>query len=181
MKHIFMVGAKLLGAYRGYETSINKLTEYHQDDSRLKYYLVVKVNGSGCMDEMKVQSVSNVVNINGETAKFTYHNACCFKIHVPNIDSAQAIYCDVKALSEVCKYVNREEIKCFNVYIIACCIGLFMGKYCRLGGKVYLNSNGSCEIIMKTGEKPVKLGFCEIPVTHYNYRKTKNTQISNRE
>lgn len=30
MQHVFLVGAKSLGAYGGYETFINKLTEYHQ-------------------------------------------------------------------------------------------------------------------------------------------------------
>lgn len=30
VQHVFLVGAKSLGAYGGYETFINKLTEYHQ-------------------------------------------------------------------------------------------------------------------------------------------------------
>ena len=29
-QHVFLVGAKSLGAYGGYETFVNKLTEYHQ-------------------------------------------------------------------------------------------------------------------------------------------------------
>ena len=35
VQHVFLVGAKSLGAYGGYETFINKLTEYHQNDSRI--------------------------------------------------------------------------------------------------------------------------------------------------
>lgn len=38
----FLIGAKSLGAYGGYETFINKLTEYHQHDSRIKYHVACK-------------------------------------------------------------------------------------------------------------------------------------------
>ncbi len=31
MQHIFLVGAKSLGAYGGYETFVYKLTEYHEN------------------------------------------------------------------------------------------------------------------------------------------------------
>ena len=37
MQHIFLVGAKSLGAYGGYETFIYKLTEYHQYNKKIKY------------------------------------------------------------------------------------------------------------------------------------------------
>ena len=32
VQHVFLVGAKSLGAYGGYETFVYKLTEYHQDN-----------------------------------------------------------------------------------------------------------------------------------------------------
>lgn len=83
VQHIFLIGAKSLGAYGGYETFVNKLTEYHQHDSRIKYHVACKANGDGCMDETKVVGVSNVIKKNGDTAEFTYHNARCFKIRVP--------------------------------------------------------------------------------------------------
>lgn len=31
VQHVFLVGAKSLGAYGGYETFVYKLTEYHQN------------------------------------------------------------------------------------------------------------------------------------------------------
>ena len=37
VQHVFLVGAKSLGAYGGYETFINKLTEYHQNNKKIKY------------------------------------------------------------------------------------------------------------------------------------------------
>ena len=47
-QNVFLVGAKSLGAYGGYETFVNKLTEYHQQSSRLQYHVACKLNGEGC-------------------------------------------------------------------------------------------------------------------------------------
>ena len=48
-QHVFLVGAKSLGTYGGYETFINKLTEYHRDNDRIRYHVACKANGDGCM------------------------------------------------------------------------------------------------------------------------------------
>lgn len=37
VQHIFLVGAKSLGAYGGYETFVYKLTEYHQNKEDMFY------------------------------------------------------------------------------------------------------------------------------------------------
>ena len=55
VQHVFLVGAKSLGAYGGYETFINKLTEYHQNNDKIKYHVAVKANGQGCMDPYKTE------------------------------------------------------------------------------------------------------------------------------
>lgn len=91
-----------MAAYGGYETFVYKLTEYHQDNENLKYHIFCKANGNGCMDETKLDGVELI----SET-EFTYHNAHCFKIHVPRIGSAQAIYYDVMALNECCTYIKK--------------------------------------------------------------------------
>lgn len=39
VQHVFLVGAKSLGAYGGYETFINKLKEYHQSNPQIKYHI----------------------------------------------------------------------------------------------------------------------------------------------
>lgn len=146
-QHIFLVGAKSLGAYGGYETFINKLTEYHQFDNRLKYHVACKANGDGCMDETKLKSVSQVKkNKKGEVIEFSYHNARCFKIRVPNIGAAQAIYYDLKALSQCCNYIVKNQIPHPIIYIMACRIGPFIKcfekKVHKLGGKIFLNPDG---------------------------------------
>lgn len=147
MQHVFLVGAKSLGAYGGYETFIYKLTEYHQNDNRIKYHVACKANGDGCMDETKVEGVTDIIKgKDGKTIEFTFHNARCFKIKIPKIGPAQAIYYDVKALIECCKYIKENHIEHSIVYIMACRIGPFAGyfyhKIQQLGGKLYVNPDG---------------------------------------
>lgn len=147
VQNVFLVGAKSLGAYGGYETFINKLTEYHQHNKKIKYHVACKANGDGCMDETKAEGVTNIIKKNGDTIEFTYHNARCFKIRIPEkLGPAQAVYYDIKALSECCKYIANHHIKHPIVYIMACRIGPFMKhfykKIHRYGGKVYLNPDG---------------------------------------
>ena len=141
VQHVFLVGAKSLGAYGGYETFVYKLTEYHQNNKNIKYHVACKANGDGCMDETKVEGVTMINN-----HEFELHNAHCFKIDIPQIGSAQAIYYDVAALSFCCKYIKEHKIKHPIVYIMACRIGPFAGhfykKIHKLGGIVYLNPDG---------------------------------------
>lgn len=147
IQHVFLVGAKSLGAYGGYETFVNKLTEYHQNDNRIKYHVACKANGDGCMDETKIDKVTNVITKHGKVVEFTYHNARCFKIKIPEImGPAQASYYDIKALKECYRYIKAQKIKHPIIYIMACRIGPFMRyfykKFHRIGGKIYLNPDG---------------------------------------
>ena len=141
MQHVFLVGAKSLGAYGGYETFVYKLTEYHQNNNNLKYHVACKANGNGCMDETKLSNVTRICD-----SEFEFHNAHCFKITVPEIGAAQAIYYDIKSLDYCCEYIKNNNIKNPIVYIMACRIGPFMKKYYKkihkMGGQVYLNPDG---------------------------------------
>lgn len=139
--NVILVGAKSIGQYGGYESFINKLLEYHKDEENLHYYVYCKANGSGCMDIGKLPGAKAV----NET-EFIYCNARGFLLHVSQIGAAQAIYYDVKALSEACKLIKKEQLKNPIVYIMACRIGPFMNHFVKkihaLGGKVYLNPDG---------------------------------------
>lgn len=55
---VFLVGAKSLGNYGGYETFVDKLTEYHQNNTSIKYYVACKANGDGCIDEKKLTDIA---------------------------------------------------------------------------------------------------------------------------
>lgn len=126
MQHIFIVGSKgIPGAYGGYETFVDKLTEYHQQHPDLRYHVA-------CKDTQAKEEI--------------YHNARCFHVKVPNIGPAQAIWYDVAALSACCKYIKENGIQHPIVYILACRIGPFMAHFAKkihkLGGKVYVNPDG---------------------------------------
>ena len=141
IQHVFLVGAKSLGAYGGYETFVNKLTEYHQNNPGIKYHVACKANGDGCMDETKLKGVTPL-----SEDEFEYHNAHCFKIPLPNVGAAQAILYDTKALDYCCKYIKEHNIQHPIIYIMACRIGPWMKKYYKkihqLGGRVFLNPDG---------------------------------------
>ena len=138
MQHVFLVGAKSLGAYGGYETFINKLTEYHQSNPDIKYHVAVKANG---------QSASVPDGAVWNCDRYTYHNADCFQIKIPEcLGSAQAIYYDCKALGRCVEIIKEEGIEHPIVYVMACRIGPFFNHYVkkihRLGGRVFLNPDG---------------------------------------
>lgn len=141
MQHVFIVGAKSLGAYGGYETFVYKLTEYHQQDRRLKYHVACKANGDGCMDETKLTHAKPL-----SKTEFELHNARCFKIPVPSIGPAAAIYYDAAALLQCCRYIEENRIPHPIVYILACRIGplaaYFQRRIHKLGGKVFINPDG---------------------------------------
>ncbi|MDE7214070.1 MAG: DUF1972 domain-containing protein [Anaeroplasmataceae bacterium] len=139
MINVFIVGSKgIPGRYGGYETFVDKLTEYHQNNEKIKYHVA-------CLGK--------------DTKEFEYHNARCFNVKVPNVGPAKAILYDVYALKRICKYVKEKKLKDFIVYILACRIGPFMKKYVhkihKLGGKVYINPDGH-EWLRAKWSKPVR-------------------------
>jgi rhamnosyltransferase len=143
MQHVFIVGSKgIPGHYGGYETFVDKLTEYHQSNKKIKYYVA-------CRDDLN--------DYKGST--FEYHNATCFNIKAPKIGSAKAIFYDTRALKWCCKYIAEHHIQDPIVYILACRIGPFMAQYVRrihqLGGRVFINPDGH-EWMRAKWSKPVR-------------------------
>lgn len=43
MQNVFIVGAKNLGNYGGYETFVDKLTEYHKENKEIKYHVAIRI------------------------------------------------------------------------------------------------------------------------------------------
>ena len=111
MQNVFIIGSKgIPAAYGGYETFVDKLTEYHRNNDKIKYHVA-------CKGE--------------ENKEYIYHNARCFMIKVPDIGPAQAIYYDVAALKECCRYIEKKQVKQPVIYILACRIGPFIRHYGR--------------------------------------------------
>ena len=147
IQHVFIIGAKSIGQYGGYETFVDKLTEQHQGDSSIKYHIACKANGDGFMDEGKLDDVEiTKKNSNGSVAEFTYHNAHVFKIPCPNIGPAVAIYYDRAALKYSINYCKENNIEHPIFYILTYRIGLFIDglvkQIKRIGGTYMLNPDG---------------------------------------
>ncbi len=126
VQHVFIVGCKGIPcSYGGYETFVDKLTEYHQDNKHIKYHVACK---------------------SSEDGEFEYHNAHCFKVKVPDIGSASAILYDVKAIKKCIRYIKENKIQHPVVYCLACRIGPFARKFQKqihqLGGVFYVNPDG---------------------------------------
>ena len=144
---VFIIGAKCIGQYGGFETFLDKLTEVHSDDPSVQYYIVTKANGIGAMDENCLFGVSRIKkDRKGAVRSFRYHNANIFKLDVLQIGSAQAVAYDIKAFKWCLSYINSHHIDHAIIYVLACRIGPFFGllvkKAHKLGCKVYVNPDG---------------------------------------
>lgn len=140
MQHVFIVGAKGF-TYGGYETFLDKLTEYHEDNNKIKYHIACKANGPGLTDETKLKDVKLISKF-----EYEYHNAHCFKIKSPELGAAQAIFYDVKAMKYVCDYIKTHKIAHPIVYVLSSRIGPWMKYFAKkihsYGGVYYNNPDG---------------------------------------
>lgn len=124
-QNIYIVGAKNCGAYGGFETFLDKLTEYHKDNDKILYHIAWK----------------------GDKKKeFEYQSAHCFQINVPNIGAVQAIYYDVAALNYCIRHIEKNNVVNPVIYVLACRIGPFAAyfrkKLHRFYGRLYVNPDG---------------------------------------
>ena len=99
------------------------------------------------MDESKLENIAvTSQDAAGKVVEFSYHHAHAFKITVPNIGPAVAVYYDIAALKYAINYCREKQIQHPIIYILACRIGPFLKKYVKqihdLGGKYYLNPDG---------------------------------------
>lgn len=125
MKNIFIIGSKGIPSnYGGFETFVEKLTECRVSEE-IKYHV-------SCLAK--------------DNEEFSHNNARCFNVNVPNIGPAKAVYYDIFALKKVLKYIEENNINDAVIYILACRIGPFLGKYKKqakkLGAKVFVNPDG---------------------------------------
>lgn len=125
MKEIFIIGSKGIPAnYGGFETFVDELVT-RQVNKNIKYHVSCLADNS---DE------------------FEYNGAHCFNVNVPNIGPAKAVYYDIAALRYCVDYIRKHNINNALVYILACRIGPFVGRYVKqlhkLNCKVFVNPDG---------------------------------------
>lgn len=142
MQDVFIIGSKGLGNYGGYETFVMRLIDYHASNKNIRYHIACKANGSGYMDEKKLPGAKTL-----SSHHFEYGNAICYKVPVKEqFKSAQAIFYDIDALKWAINHIRKCRIEHPIVYVLACRIGPFFGRYVKeihkLGGKVFVNPDG---------------------------------------
>ena len=125
MKNVFIVGSKGIPAnYGGFETFVENLTKRKINENILYHVACISDNNNS----------------------FTYNNAHCFNLNVKQKGGAKALIADIKALKYIISYVKENNIKEFDVLILACRIGIVINKYVKkihkLGGRVILNPDG---------------------------------------
>lgn len=125
-QQVFIIGSKGIPAnYGGFETFVEKLTEYQVDD-KIQYHVACMAHDEIC---------------------YEYNGAKCFNINVPNIGAAKAIYYDVAALRWCIEYcIARPTIKRPIFYVLTCRIGPFISDFKKqikkIGGVLYINPDG---------------------------------------
>ncbi|WGE57041.1 beta 1-4 rhamnosyltransferase Cps2T [Actinobacillus equuli] len=132
MKSVYIIGSKGIPAnYGGFETFVEKLTEY-QISKDIKYYVA-------CMRENSLKS-----GIKEDI--FEHNGATCFNIDIPNIGPAKAIYYDILALSKAIQIAIDNRDISPDFYVLACRIGPFIGYFKKkikaIGGRLLVNPDG---------------------------------------
>lgn len=125
MVNVFIIGSKGIPArYGGFETFVEKLTEYRKDEN-IKYHVA-------CLSD--------------NTDEFEHNGARCFNVKVKDIGSAKAVLYDLEAFKYCLRYIEENKLTNCLIYILACRIGPFMAYYKskaeKLGVKVYVNPDG---------------------------------------
>ena len=131
MKHVFIVGSKGIPTkYGGFETFVDKLTEYQKSDD-IKYH---------------VSNIRDNETYDPNNVTYEYNGAHCFTIKQRINSAAKAIFYDVDSIKYSLKYIKENNIEEPIIYVLACRIGPYARRYKKkihkLGGKLYVNPDG---------------------------------------
>lgn len=125
MQDIFIIGSKGIPAkYGGFETFVEQLTRYRKN-ADIRYHVACMADTAG---------------------EFEYQDSHCFKIKVPKIGPAKAVWYDLAAFRFCLKYIRKRPGRRPVVYVLACRIGPFTGflkrRLKKSGGRLFVNPDG---------------------------------------
>ncbi len=143
-QHVFIIGCKGIPAkYGGFETFVDKLTEY-QTDKSICYHVACAAERE---DYDRAQS------------RFRCHRAQCVVFAWRQIGPARAIAYDIEALCYFLRYAEKKRIQHPVFYVLACRIGPWIGWLRRridaLGGRLLVNPDGH-EFLRAKWSAPVR-------------------------
>ena len=131
IQHVFIIGCKGIPAqYGGFETFVDKLTEYQQD-RRIRYHVACAVEPQD-YDPAK--------------ARFCCHHAECVAFPWRRLGPARAVIYDMDALRFFIGYAEQKKIQHPVFYVLACRIGPVAGTFRKridaMGGQLFVNPDG---------------------------------------
>ncbi len=130
-KHVFIIGSKGIPAsYGGFETFVQELVR-RKTDEQICYHVACSAAPDSNFKKGEI---------------FPCFQAECFYIPMRPIGPARAVLYDLEALAWTLRYIRKNRIRGAVVYILACRIGPFLGRYAALlkreGAQVLLNPDG---------------------------------------
>lgn len=120
VQHVYWVESKSLEAYGGYETFMYKSTEHHQNNENIKYHIVCKDNGNGCMDETNLDVVKKINDY-----EFEFHNAYCLRLMCHKMVPHKQFIMMLSPWRDIVS-ISKNHIQHPIVYIVACRMCPFM-------------------------------------------------------
>ncbi|MEG2353339.1 MAG: DUF1972 domain-containing protein [Clostridium sp.] len=125
MKNIFIIGSKGIPSnYGGFETFVENLTN-RKVSNDIKYYV-------SCLSDNNEEVI--------------YNDARCFNVKVADTGSSRAVLYDIEALKRCINIIENENLKDCTIYILACRIGPFIGRYRnklqKMNVKLFVNPDG---------------------------------------
>ena len=154
IRHVYLIGAKGIGGYGGFETFVKKLVEYQPPDSPVRLHIACKAGGYGASDAHKLPGVRFV-----DQRRFVWRGAEGNLLPVIPLGHMQAILYDLYSVFWALRAVRRDRVEKPVFYILSCKLGPVIGLLARrmhaVGGRFYLNPDGH-EWLRAKWSRPVR-------------------------
>ena len=142
VRHVFIIGAKGISFYGGFETFAAELLRGSCDMEEIRYYVACKKNGRGAMDLNSLEGLKKV-----DENHYLYMGALLSLVPVSEkLGAAQAILYDLDSVKRAVAYCKKCQIPRPVFYFLTCRLGLFLGQAVKeihkIRGSVYLNPDG---------------------------------------
>ena len=140
-RDVYIVGAKSVGQYGGYETFLYELTQKHQHRQEIRYHIAVKTSGAGCMASSLLAALPRA-----EDGAPLFQGARLIPLRVPTPGPVQAVVLDLLGLWRCVRECRKNGADQPVFYLLTCRIGpaagFFARRIHRLGGSFYVNPDG---------------------------------------